>query len=58
MSNYDCTQTAKKVTKAHCENGKCKDLNQAPAILIRQSKFLGQSRDFDTFKKLLANSCE
>lgn len=56
--NYDCLHNAQNVSKTECANGICKDLNQAPAKLIQQSKSLTRNGDYDGLKKLFADNCE
>lgn len=51
-------RSGQNVTKAQCQNDKCKDMNQAATKLIQQSKSLAQSQDFGALKKLFADNCE
>lgn len=57
-NNYECIQIAQNVSKVECDNGKCKDLNQAPLKLFQQSKSLTPNGDYDGLKNLFADYCE
>lgn len=56
--SYECFQQAQSQFEEDCDELNCKNLNQAPFILLRDGKGAAKNHEYEKLQLLFANNCE